>query len=142
MKDILTLQETLTAAGNRISKIQTYTDHEISKLKEEVELLKTENEFLKNSSISVKVDIDHLNDNLTDFSNTLTEAKIEVRYMSITLCDIHANSRETAKMLQHHNDSMKNIKSDIADKDKKQSAALIEQGTRHMRVFGKFVPFF
>lgn len=33
MKDMLTLQEKLTAVENRISKIDTSTDHEISKLK-------------------------------------------------------------------------------------------------------------
>uniref|UniRef100_A0A8W8J9K8 C1q domain-containing protein n=1 Tax=Magallana gigas TaxID=29159 RepID=A0A8W8J9K8_MAGGI len=42
--------------------------------------------------------------------------------------------RETAEMLQHHNDSMEHIKSDIEDKNQKQTAALIEQKTRHTRV--------
>uniref|UniRef100_K1QT49 Uncharacterized protein n=1 Tax=Magallana gigas TaxID=29159 RepID=K1QT49_MAGGI len=134
MKDMLTLQEKLTAAENRISKIHTSTDHEISQLKEDVKLLKTENDFLKNNSVHINADIDHLNKNLSDFSNTLTDVKIEVRYLSITLFEINANMRETVKMLQHHNDSMEHIKSDIADKDQKQTAALIEQETRHTKV--------
>uniref|UniRef100_A0A8W8J637 C1q domain-containing protein n=1 Tax=Magallana gigas TaxID=29159 RepID=A0A8W8J637_MAGGI len=133
MKDMLTLQEKLTAAENRISKIHTSTDHDISKLKEEVKLLKTENEFLKNNSAQVRADIDHLNENLTDLSNTLTDVKIEVRYLSITLFDINTNLRETAEILQHHNNSMKNINSDIANNDRKQSASLLELGKQHVR---------
>nr|XP_034332661.1 uncharacterized protein LOC117691215 isoform X3 [Crassostrea gigas] len=131
MKDMLTLQEKLTAAENRISKMHTSTDHEISKLKEEVKLLKTENEFLKNNSAQVRADIDHLNENFTDLSNTLTDVKIEVRYLSITLFDINTNVRETAEILQHHNNSMENINSDIAHNDRKQSAALLELGKQH-----------
>lgn len=133
MKDMLTLQEKLTSAENRISKIHTSTDHEISKLKDEVKLLKTENEFLKNKSVQVKADIDHLNENLTDFSNTLTDVKVEVRYLSITLFDKNTNWQQIAKMLQHHNNSMESINSDIADNDQKQSAALLEIGKQHMR---------
>nr|XP_034332669.1 uncharacterized protein MCAP_0864-like isoform X3 [Crassostrea gigas] len=139
MKDMLTLQEKLTAAENRICKIHTSTDHEISKLKEEVKLLKTENDFLKNNSVHIKADIDHLNKNLSDFSNTLTDVKIEVRYLSITLFEINANMRETAEMLQHHNDSMEHIKSNIADKDQQQTAVLIEQETRHTRVIDEIL---
>ncbi|XP_052709699.1 uncharacterized protein LOC128184304 [Crassostrea angulata] len=133
MKDMLILQEKLTAAENRISKIHTSTDHEISKLKEEVKLLKTENEFLKNNSAQVRADIDQLNENLTDLSNTLTDVKIEVRYLSITLFDINTNVRETAEILQHHNNSMENINSDIVHNDRKQSAALLELGKQHVR---------
>lgn len=96
---------------------------------------------MKNNSVHRKADIDHLNKNLSDFSNTLTDVKIEVRYLSITLFEINANMRETAEMLQHHNDSMEHIKSDIADKNQKQTAALIEQKTRHTRVIGKCVFF-
>nr|XP_034332667.1 uncharacterized protein LOC117691217 isoform X1 [Crassostrea gigas] len=138
MKDMLTLQEKLTAAENRISKIHTSTDHEISKLKEEVKLLKTENEFLKNNSAQVRADIDHLNENLTDLSNTLTDVKIEVRYLSITLFDINTNVRETAEILQHHNNSMENINSDIAHNDRKQSAALLELRKQHVRFIDDF----
>nr|XP_034332672.1 uncharacterized protein LOC117691218 [Crassostrea gigas] len=138
MKDMLTLQEKLTAAENRISKIHTSTDHEISKLKEEVKLLKTENEFLKNNSAQVRADIDYLNENLTDLSNTLTDVKIEVRYLSITLFDINTNVRETAEILQHHNNSMENINSDIAHNDRKQSAALLELGKQHVRFIDDF----
>uniref|UniRef100_A0A8W8JAF0 C1q domain-containing protein n=1 Tax=Magallana gigas TaxID=29159 RepID=A0A8W8JAF0_MAGGI len=130
---MLTLQEKLTAAENRISKIHTSTDHEISKLKEEVKLLKTENEFLKNNSAQVRADICHLNENLTDLSNTFTDVKIEVRYLSITLFDINTNLRETAEILQHHNISMQNMNSDIANNDRKQSAALLELGKQHVR---------
>lgn len=137
MNDMLTLQEKLTAAEKTITMIRTSTDHEISKLKEEVNLLKTKNDFLKNDSVQVKADIDHLNENLSDFWNNLTDVKIDVRYLSITLFDINTNSSETAEMLQHHIDSMEYIKSNIEDNDQKQSAALLEQETRHMRVIGK-----
>uniref|UniRef100_A0A8W8J609 C1q domain-containing protein n=1 Tax=Magallana gigas TaxID=29159 RepID=A0A8W8J609_MAGGI len=98
-----------------------------------------ENDFLKNNSVHRKADIDHLNKNLSDFSNTLTDVKIEVRYLSITLFEINANMRETAEMLQHHNDSMEHIKSDIEDKNQKQTAALIEQKTRHTRVIDEIL---
>nr|XP_034332694.1 caprin-2 [Crassostrea gigas] len=47
--------------------------------------------------------------------------------------------REAAEMLQQHNDSMEHIKSDIAGKDQKQSAALIEQETRHTRVIDEIL---
>lgn len=82
-----------------------------------------------------------MNENLTDVSNTLTDVKIEVRYLSITLFNINSNSRETTKMLQRQNASIENLKSDIAENDQKQSAALLELGKQHMIVIGKCVPF-
>lgn len=141
MKDMLTIQEKFITVENRISRIQTSTDNEIFKLKEEVKLLKTENEFLKNNSVFLKAELAHLNENLTDFSNTLTDVKIEVRYLSITLFDINAHLRETAEILQLYNVSIDNIKSDISDNERKQSATLLEQDTQHMRVIGKCVRF-
>lgn len=89
----------------------------------------------------MKADIDHMNENFTNFSNTLPNLKVEVRYSSITLFDINTNLQETAKLLQHHNDSMENIKSDMADNEQNQSAALLELGKQHMRFYGKCITF-
>lgn len=89
----------------------------------------------------MKAELAHLDENLTDFSNTLTDVKFEVRYFSITLCDINAHLRETAEILQHHNVSIDSVKSDISDNERKQPATLLEQDTQHMRVIGKYVRF-
>ena len=50
MKDMVTLQQNMADAENKISSIQTSTDREISELIKQVEKLKMENDALKNSS--------------------------------------------------------------------------------------------
>lgn len=136
MKDMLTLQEKLAAAENRISMIHTSTDHKISKLKNEIDILKIENSFLKNQSTFFKNDLEKINKNLDNVTNTMTDVKIEVRYLTITLFDINDRYREMEKLFQHFNVSTENVKSDIEDNDQKQSRALLELETRQMKIIG------
>ncbi len=137
MKDMLTLQEKLTVAENKISKIQTSTDHEISVLRKEIDILQTNNSFLKNHSAFCKNDLEKLNENLDNVTKSLTDVKVEVRYLTITLFDINDRYREMEKLVQYFNVSTENIKSEIADNDHKQSAALLELKTQHMKTIGK-----
>nr|XP_034332654.1 uncharacterized protein LOC117691211 [Crassostrea gigas] len=133
MKDMLTLQEKLTVAENMISTIQTSTDHEISVLKKEVDILRTDYSFLKNHSAFCKNDLEKLKENLDNVTKSVTDVKVEVRYLTITLFDINDRYREMEKLVQYFNVSKENIKSEIADNDYKQSAALLELKTQHMK---------
>nr|XP_034332646.1 chromosome partition protein Smc-like [Crassostrea gigas] len=137
MKDMLTLQEKLTVAENKISKIQTSTDHEISVLKKEIDILQTENSFLKNHSAFCKNDLENLNENLDNVTKSLTDVKVEVRYLTITLFDINDRYREMEKLLQCFNVSTENIKYKIEDNDQKQSTALLEMKKQHMKTIEK-----
>lgn len=139
MKDMLTLQEKLTVAENMISTIQTSTDHEISELKKEVDILRTDNSFLKNHSAFCKNDLEKLKENLDNVTKSVTDVKVEVRYLTITLFDINDRYREMEKLVQYFNVSTKNIKSEIEDNDYKQSAALLELKTQHMKTIGKYI---
>ncbi|XP_052710722.1 multimerin-2-like [Crassostrea angulata] len=133
MKDMLTLQGKLTVAENMISTIQTSTDHEISELKKEVDILQTENSFLKNHSAFCKNDLEKLKENLDNVTKRVTDVKVEVRYLTITLFDINDRYREMEKLVQYFNVSTENIKSEIANNEHKQSAALLELKTQHMK---------
>lgn len=139
MKDMLTLQEKLYVAENKISTIQTSTDHEIRELKKEVDILKAENSFLKNHSIFCKNDLEKLNENLDNVTKSLTDVKVEVRYLTITLFDINDRYREIEKLIHNFNNSTENVKSEIADNDQKQSAALLELKTQHIKTIGKYI---
>ncbi|XP_052710151.1 uncharacterized protein LOC128184633 [Crassostrea angulata] len=133
MKDMLTLQEKLTVAENKISKIQTSTDHEITVLKKEIDILQTENSFLKNHSAFCKNDLENLNENLDYVTKSISDVKVEVRYLTISLFDINDRYREMEKLLQCFNVSTENIKSEIEDNDQKQSTELLEMKTQHMK---------
>lgn len=133
MKDMLTMQEKLSEAENKISEIKTSHDHEIKELKKEVNLLKTENGLLKNKSASFQKDLEDFYKNLDNASNTLTDVKIEVRYLSITLFDINARSHQMAEVLQQVNASTEDTKLGMVDSERNLSAALSELETQHNR---------
>ncbi|XP_056015739.1 multimerin-2-like [Ostrea edulis] len=112
MKDMLTLKEDLAVAKQKLSS----TDHEISVLKTEVQELKLENHVLKNESrvqsrrlAEMERNITQISENHQEFqrnsdvdrkafelnvSDILADIKIEVRYLSITLLDLNAYTRQ------------------------------------------------
>lgn len=65
--------------------------------------------------------------------------KVEVRYLTITLFDINDRYREMEKLIHNFNNSTENVKSEIADNDQKQSAALLELKTQHIKTIGKYI---
>lgn len=75
-------------------------------------------------------------DNVT---KSVTDVKVEVRYLTITLFDINDRYREMEKLVQYFNVSTENIKSEIANNEHKQSAALLELKTQHMKTIGKYI---
>lgn len=108
-------------------------------LKKEVDILKTENSFLKNHSVFCKNDLEKLNENLDNVTKSLTDVKVEVRYLTITLFDTNDRYREMGKLVQYFNVSTENVKSEIADNDQKQSASLLELKTQHIKTIGKYI---
>lgn len=136
MKDILIMQEKLAKAENKISDIKTSTNNEIKELQKEVNFLKTENGLLKNYSVSFLNDLQELDKNLNNVSNTINDVKTEVRYLSIRLSDINTHSREMAEMLQQFNVSMEDTKQGIVDGQRNLSATLSDLEARHRQAFG------
>ena len=100
MKDMLTLQEKLAETEGKISRIKTTTDHELSELKKQVEYLKVENAALKNKTAVDEKEIMILKENLENVSNTLTDVKVEVRYLSITVFGMNDDFKEIDKRYQ------------------------------------------
>lgn len=136
MKDMLIMQEKLAKAENKISDIKTSTNNEIIELQKEVNFLKTENGLLKNFSVSFLNDLQELDKNLNNVSNTINDVKTEVRYLSIRLSDINTHSREMAEMLQQFNVSMEDTKQGIVEGQRNLSATLSELEARHRQAFG------
>lgn len=136
MKDMLIMQEKLAKAENKISDIKTSTNNEIIELQKEVNFLKTENGLLKNYSVSFLNDLQELDKNLNNVSNTINDVKTEVRYLSIRLSDINTHSREMAEMLQQFNVSMEDTKQGIVEGQRNLSATLSELEVRHRQAFG------
>ncbi|XP_061188139.1 uncharacterized protein LOC133196238 [Saccostrea echinata] len=118
MKDMLTLKEDLAEAESKISAMHASFGNEISELKKDLELLKLENNILKNESSESKKYLKTVGENITkisknqekykrtaeaklqmyerNISDVLADIKIEVRYLSITLLDLKAHT-ETAE---------------------------------------------
>lgn len=136
MKDMLIMQEKLAKAENKISDIKTSTNNEIKELQEEVNFLKTENGLLKNYSVSFLNDLQELDKNLNNVSNTINNVKTEVLYLSIRLSDINTHSREMAEMLHQFNVSMEDTKQGIVEGQRNLSATLSELEARHWQAFG------
>lgn len=136
MKDMLIMQEKLAKAENKISDIKTSTNNEIKELQKEVNFLRTENGLLKNYSVSFLNDLQELDKNLNNVSNTINDVKTEVRYLSIRLSVINTHSREMAEMLQQFNVSMEDTKQGIVDGQRNLSATLSELEARHRQAFG------
>lgn len=136
MKDMLIMQEKLVKAENKISDIKTSTNNEIIELQKEVNFLKTENGLLKDYSVSFLNDLQELDKNLNNVSNTINDVKTEVRYLSIRLSDINTHSREMAEMLQQFNVSMEDTKQGIVEGQRNLSATLSELEARHRQAFG------
>lgn len=70
---------------------------------------------MKNYSVSFLNDLQELDKNLNNVSNTINDVKTEVRYLSIRLSDINTHSREMAEMLQQFNVSMEDTKQGIVE---------------------------
>ena len=94
MKDMVTLQQNLAEAENKISSIQSSTNREISELNKQVERLKIENDALMNSSNVHENEIMRLKENLENVTQTLADVKVEVRYLSITVFGIDTHIKE------------------------------------------------
>ncbi|XP_056013572.1 multimerin-2 isoform X2 [Ostrea edulis] len=116
MKDMLSLKENFAVAEQKLSTLQASTAHEISVLKTEVQSLKLENNVLKNESREHKRDVTEMKANIVQISENhkefekeidvnrevfqqnvsdkLADIKIEVRYLSITLLDLNAHTRQ------------------------------------------------
>jgi regulator of replication initiation timing len=116
MKDMLTLKENLAVTEQKLSTLQTSTDRQISELKTKVQSLERENNLLKTENTAHKKHLAGIERNITNisknhekfqrnididrkafernFSDTLADIKIEVRYLSITLLDLNAHTRQ------------------------------------------------
>lgn len=94
---------------------------------------------MKNHSVFCKNDLEKLNENLDNVTKSLTDVKVEVRYLTITLFDTNDRYREMGKLVQYFNVSTENVKSEIADNDQKQSASLLELKTQHIKTIGKYI---
>ncbi|XP_062566830.1 uncharacterized protein LOC134229134 [Saccostrea cucullata] len=119
MKDMVSLQQSLVSSESEISSLKETTTREISELKKEVRSLKLENNRLSNKVTKCNENIESLTENLTvvdasrrvfetqllkekqvfeqNTSGILADIKTEVRYLSITLLDLHKHSLEIDK---------------------------------------------
>nr|XP_022293094.1 uncharacterized protein LOC111103841 [Crassostrea virginica] len=132
MKDMLTLQEKLAETEDKISRITTTTDHEILELKKQVEFLKVENAALKNKTAVDEKEIMILKENLVNVSNTLTDVKVEVRYLSITVFGMNDNLKEIDERFQELENSTKEIENEIRVNVKSNAASLSDLEKRHL----------
>ena len=137
MKDMLTLKEKLSDAEEQISGIRTSTVQEISDLNKQVELLKVENAALNNKTAVDEKEIMILKEKLENVSNTLTDVKVEVRYLSITVFGMNNDFKEIDERFQELENSTKEIETAIRVNIKSNVATLSELETRHLTLIGK-----
>ncbi|XP_078317077.1 uncharacterized protein LOC111103840 isoform X3 [Crassostrea virginica] len=132
MKDMLTLQEKLTETEGKISRMKTTTDDEISELKKQVEFLKVENAALKNKTTVDEKEIMVLKEKLENVSKTLTDVKVEVRFLSITVFGMNDNLKEIDERFQGLENSTKEIENEARVNDKRNAATLSDLEKRHL----------
>ena len=132
MKDMLTLQEKLAETEGKISRMKTTTDDEISELKKQIEFLKAENAALKNKTIVDEKEKMVLKENLENVSNTLTDVKVEVRFLSITVFGMNDNLKENDERFQGLENSTKEIENEIRVNVKSNAATLSDLEKRHL----------
>nr|XP_022292086.1 uncharacterized protein LOC111103253 isoform X1 [Crassostrea virginica] len=132
MKDMLTLQENMAKAENKITGIQTSTDQEILELKKQVEWLKTENDYFKNKSVVQDNEIVQLKETLKNVNNTLNEVKIEVRYLSIALFGMDTYSKEIDKGLQELKNWTRKIEFEMMENVSNYAAAISDLDRKHL----------
>ena len=139
MKDMLTLKEKLADSEDKISGITTATVQEISDLKKQIELLKVENAALKNKTNADKTEIMLLKEKLVNVSNTLTDIKVEVRYLSITVFGMNDDFTKIDEKFQELENSTKEIETEFKVNVKRNAAKLSELETRHLTLIGKIL---
>ena len=139
MKDMLTLKEKLADSEDKISGITTATVQEISDLKKQIELLKVENAALKNKTNADKTEIMLLKEKLVNVSNTLTDIKVEVRYLSITVFGMNDDFTKIHEKFQELENSTKEIETELRVNVKRNAATLSELETRHLTLIGKIL---
>nr|XP_022291259.1 uncharacterized protein LOC111102701 [Crassostrea virginica] len=132
MKDMLMLQENLAKTDNKMTGIQTSTDQEILELKKQVEWLKKENDDLKNNSVVQDNEIVQLKETLKNVNNTLTEVKIEVRYLSIALFGMDAYSKEIDKGLQELKNWTRKFEYEMMENVSNYAAAISDLDKKHL----------
>ena len=137
MKDMLTLQEKLAETEGKISRIKTTTDHELSELKKQVEYLKVENAALKNKTAVDEKEIMMLKEKVENVSNTLTDLKVEVRFLSITVFGMNDDFKEIDERFRELENSTKEIENEVRMNDKSNAAALSDLEKRHLVLIGK-----
>ena len=139
MKDMLTLKEKLADSEDKISGITTATVQEISDLKKQIELLKVENAALKNKTNADKTEIMLLKEKLVNVSNTLTDIKVEVRYLSITVFGMNDDFTKIDEKFQELENSKKEIETELRVNVKRNAVTLSELETRHLTLIGKIL---
>ena len=139
MKDMLTFKEKLADAEEKISRITSSTDQEISDLNKQVEFLKVENAAMKNKTTVDEKEIIMLKEKLENASNTLTDVKVEVRYLSITVFGMNDDFTKIDEKFQELENSTKEIETEIRVNIKSNVARLSELETRHLTLIGKIL---
>ena len=139
MKDMLTLQEKMAETEGKISRVKTTTDQEISELKKQVEFLKAENAALKNKTAVDEKEIMMLKEKVENVSNTLTDLKVEVRFLSITVFGMNDNLKEIDERFQGLENSTKEIENEVRVNDKRNAATLSDLEKRHLTFIGKLL---
>ncbi|XP_062582149.1 uncharacterized protein LOC134243929 [Saccostrea cucullata] len=158
MKDMITVKEGLAAAEKKIVENQASADREIAELKREVKILKRENSLLKNESYVHKQHLANMDENITqimqhnqdvqikneaerkmfekNISDTISDIKIEVRYMSVTLLDLKSQTRDIESRIPDSieeksmtifravNSSLNDINTKLLSTDNKLAAAV------------------
>ena len=122
--------------------MKTTTYQEISELKKQVEFLKAENAALKIKTAADEKEIMILKENLENVSNTLTDVKVEVRYLSITIFGMNDDSKEINKRLQELENSTKEIENEVRMNDKNNTATLSDLEKRQLTLIGKVLFYF
>ena len=139
MKDMLTLKEKLADSEEKISGITTSTVQEISDLNKQVEFLKVENAAMKNKTTVDEKEIIMLKEKLENASNTLTDVKVEVRYLSISVFGINDDLKEIDERFQELENSTKEIETELSVNVRNNAATISQMETRHLTLIGKLL---
>nr|XP_022291261.1 multimerin-2-like [Crassostrea virginica] len=133
MKDMVTMQQNLAEAENKISSIQTSTDREISELNKQFERLKMENDALKNSSKVHENEIMRLKENLENVTQTLADVKVEVRYLSITVFGIDTHTKHIDNVVEELKNWTRKIEFEMMENLLNYTGAISDLETRHLK---------
>ena len=94
---------------------------------------------MKNKTAVDEKEIMLLKEKLENASNTLTDVKVEVRFLSITVFGMNDDFKEIEERFQELENSTKEIENEVRMNDKTNAATLSDLEKRHLTLIGKLL---